>query len=942
MDRSRDALIMNYAELADQLVATGSKRKRKSLISKHSSLINVDLAHAVKDLCIHNWTAEPAIVRNAARVMLEIADYAHRSEIEAIEAWVSGMAEITRGRLESGLFCLKRSTKLFSSIGRMHESAQPRVASLIALAMLSRYDEAAVTGRHALRIFEKYGDELAAGKVEMNLSNIASRLGRHRQAEKLVLSAYGRFKNLQETRWQAMAANGLAITYTELNDFRSAESYFGAALETARSSGMLVTQAEIEASMGNLALCRGRYAEALNFLELSRRKYGELNMPHQTAVAELEIADIYSELNLTNEALELYAAVAEKLRKLKMRTEEARARSNFGMAAIRSMRYAFSRRQFKRAGDLYELEKNRNGVGAVLLNRAHLELTLGNYVGAGDLAKKAEALFARTNNERQHLAASWLMGEILTRTGKTARSFSLFEHTLTEALRFEHKQVALLCLNSMGKLAVAAGESVRAKKLLKRAIALTERTRAPLASEELRMAFLDGKLEPYENLAKIYVSENKFRDAFLFVEKARSRSLLESIGADPTVSKPSDGLNKTAERLREDLNWYYSRAARTSQGSSDALLGKVRERERELSTVLRRAESTRKNAPELPGSSRSGVDITQLQSQLGSRKALIEYVNLDSVLSAFVLTDRKVEYFPALVAENEIYSLLEQLRFQFGTLRYGRNAVGPFVKQLKKRAEMCLARLYGKLILPLESAIEERDLVIVPAGLLHYVPFNALRDSSGYLIESRTITHAPAASIWQMLASKPEQRLKRALIMGFADENTPQVENEVLAIKEIMRTANCFTGSQATFSNYRENAPKHDIIHLACHGQFRSDNPLFSSLHLADGRITVRDAADQRLSAGLVTLSACETGLNKVFAGEEIIGLARGFLSAGVRSILLTLWSVNDEATKRLMIDFYTNLQRGCSVTASLQIAQVKFIEQGEHPYYWSPFILIG
>ena len=116
---------------------------------------------------------------------------------------------------------------------------------------------------------------------------------------------------------------------------------------------------------------------------------------------------------------------------------------------------------------------------------------------------------------------------------------------------------------------------------------------------------------------------------------------------------------------------------------------------------------------------------------------------------------------------------------------------------------------------------------------------------------------------------------------------------------------------------------------------------MFSSLHLADGWVTVRDVCAISLRAQLVTLSACETGLNKIYGGEEILGLARGFLTAGVRSLLLSLWTVNDTATAKLMSEFYANLQRGHGPSASLRIAQRDFISRGEHPYFWSPFFVI-
>ena len=106
--------------------------------------------------------------------------------------------------------------------------------------------------------------------------------------------------------------------------------------------------------------------------------------------------------------------------------------------------------------------------------------------------------------------------------------------------------------------------------------------------------------------------------------------------------------------------------------------------------------------------------------------------------------------------------------------------------------------------------------------------------------------------------------------------------------------------------------------------------------------MTVRDICSQNLKAEIVTLSACETGLNKIFAGDEILGLARGFLSAGAKSLILSLWTVNDETAVDLMKLFYQQLQTGETASKALQIAQCNLIERGFHPYLWSPFVLIG
>jgi len=336
------------------------------------------------------------------------------------------------------------------------------------------------------------------------------------------------------------------------------------------------------------------------------------------------------------------------------------------------------------------------------------------------------------------------------------------------------------------------------------------------------------------------------------------------------------------------------------------------------------------------------ANFKQLQNQIGAQKTLIEFTNFDGVLSAFVVTDKRIHFVADLAKEKEVIALLKDLRFQFDALRYGAKSLGKYAGELKKRADFYLQKLHEELIKPLEKYVGGKNLIVVPVGALHYVPFHALHNDKNYMIETRVVVYAPSATVWQFLASKPVRKLETALLIGYADERIPFVNSEIKILNKIFRKSKSYTDEKATFAAFTKNAPNFDVLHLACHGNFRPENPLFSSLHLADGWITVRDIYSQNLKAEIVTLSACETGLNKIFAGDEILGLARGFLSAGASSLCLSLWTVNDEAAAELMSDFYAELQAGKSVSKALKIAQCNFIERGLHPYFWSPFALIG
>jgi len=932
---------MNSAKLISKLIEIKEKREQISLLEKHKNLLDLEFARNLKNTYYDSWTKEPQKTRNAATALEILTKILPDEEISALEKWVDGIADLTEGKLEKAVRDLDKSAEIFRRIDREHDAAQTQVAKLIALALLGKYKEAFSTGKNALKIFEKFGDELAAGKIEKNLGNIAARQGNEKEAEKYYLSARKRFIKINDLNELAMSDNSLANTYAELNNFQKAEDFYAKALENARSAKMFVTVAEIEASRGNLALFRGKYAEALRFLELSRRKYEELNLPHQTAIANLEIADIYLELNLSEEATAIYENIADQFKNLKMRGEEARTRANFGKSAILSGNFSLAKNELKKAARLYESEENKIGAASVKLALANLELTQKHYKNVLKIALEAEELLRKSTNLRLKLSANWFKGEALRNLKNFAEAEKILSETYRKSLKQEQKNIAQSVINSLGQLFLQQNDSRQAEKYFKKAVKMIETLRAPLAGEEFRMSFLADKLAPFENLAKVYISKNRFKDAFLTIERSRARTLSETLQTDSVSdAKTSPKLTKKFAALREELNWFYSRLNRAEEREYEDLQAEIKTREKQIGELMRQIESTKN--PAFSANIQRNIDLKKLQNLLGKDRVLIEFVKFENDFSAFVIDDKSINFVPNFAKESEIVSDLEGLHFQFGALRYGAKIRGKFADELKKRADFYLQNLYRKLFAPIKKFTKNKDLIIIPAASVYYVPFQALHDGTNYLIETRKISYAPSATVWKFLQNKVSKKPENALLLGFADERIPLVNREIEILQKVFPKTKTFTGESANFNTFTENAGNFDILHLACHGQFRPENPLFSSLHLANGFVTVRDICANKINAEIVTLSACETGLNKIFAGDEILGLARGFLSAGANSLILSLWTVNDEATTELMKEFYLNLQNGNSIAESLQKSQKNFIERGEHPYFWSPFSVIG
>jgi CHAT domain-containing protein len=259
-----------------------------------------------------------------------------------------------------------------------------------------------------------------------------------------------------------------------------------------------------------------------------------------------------------------------------------------------------------------------------------------------------------------------------------------------------------------------------------------------------------------------------------------------------------------------------------------------------------------------------------------------------------------------------------------------------------------LADAYDLLIAPLADALEGAGrLIIVPHGTLHALPFHALCDGRSHLCERFEISRAPSASVLATLPSpRAEDRRPRALVLGVPDARAPRIEQEIEAVARALPGARVHVGAGATRRCLREGAPDADLVHLACHGIYLRDNPLASGLKLADGWMTVRDLFGLKLPGSVVVLSGCETGQLAVRGGDELLGLAQGFLAAGASAVLMTLWALHDETAEILVASLYEFWHTGHggnrSLAAALRNAQRKVMDLHPHPAFWAPFIQVG
>jgi CHAT domain-containing protein len=181
-----------------------------------------------------------------------------------------------------------------------------------------------------------------------------------------------------------------------------------------------------------------------------------------------------------------------------------------------------------------------------------------------------------------------------------------------------------------------------------------------------------------------------------------------------------------------------------------------------------------------------------------------------------------------------------------------------------------------------------------------------------------------------------------ALLVGVPDAAAPFITDEIQSIRSVLPDARIFTGPDATRECVTREMATARLIHIASHASFRPDNPMFSSIQLHDASLNFFDIYNLRTPASLITLSGCGTGLSSVVAGDELLGLVRGFLYAGATSVVISFWDVSDRTTADLMKYFYGHLAEGQSRSQSLRQAMSRLRQEHPHPYHWAPFLLMG
>lgn len=890
-----------------------------------------------------------------AEAALAIAQGLKQKDASASSFRAKANALYNVGRNQEALEYHAQALEIFRALGNLEEEGRTLNSSIQPHCLLGQYGPALEAADGARRIFQQLGDTRRAGHVEINVGNIYHRQDRFEEGLARYERAYEMLLPHGDSEGIAVALYNMAVCLITLNDFPRALATYQRARKMFVHYGMKLLVTQSDYNIAYLYYLRGEYGRAIQMLRATREESEKNGDAHVLALCYLDLSEIYLELNLSAEAMETAHQGYLRFRELGMAYEEAKCMANKAVALSQLGKSVQALELFAEARLKFVKENNVVWPSLIDLYRAVVLSHEGRFFEARRLCKQAADFFEDSALGGKAVLCRLLLARLSLQTGDIEASQEEAGHALALLAKMEAPVLSYQAHFLMGEIRRANGDARGAYESWQTARAHLETLRSSLRSEELKISFMKNRLEVYENLIRSCLEDpdkkGAAEESFQYIELAKSRSLMELLQqarpSVPIVEKGQSELGRRIREMREELNWYYRRieieqlrSEESARKQIQKLEKQAQEHENELLRALRELPSSEGPAA-LPENYGAATSLANIRESLPAETALIEYFSVHGQFLAAIVTRDGLKIVP-LTPATRVAGLVRMLRFQLSKTCLGKEYIRMFERPLLAAAQAHLRELFGELVAPLLNKLNAKHLVIVPHGALHYVPFHALFDGHEYLIDSHPISYAPSSGIYSLCQRKKMEPQGAPMVLGVPDARAPFIEQEVRAVAAALPGSKLVIGAKAAEEALRSGGEQSRLIHLATHGMFRQDNPMFSGIRLGSSYLNLYDLYHLKLGAELVTLSGCATGLNVVAAGDELLGLVRGLLFAGAQSLLLTLWDVHDKSTAEFMASFYKRLGETGDRAGAFQDAVREIRSLHPHPYFWAPFMLVG
>ena len=951
--KAAESPIGNLDLSAETIASLANEQQRREFLVQYSSRLTLAVVIQIVDRGRELLQVDPKQSLALAEAAIAVAATIPGSLPmgHALRAKANALHHL--GNYRPAIELHSQALQLFEGAGEQAEVGRTLSTSLLSLNLAGDYEQAFTSAERARTIFTELGDQLRLARLDLNLGNIFYRQDRFAEALACYRRAYDVLLAHENREGIAVALGNLSVCLISLGEFTEALKTYRDAREFCLAHNMPRLVAQADYNIAYLYYLRGEYSRAIDMLRSTRMECQGVADHYHHALCNLDLSELYLELNLSGEAVELAREANAEFAKMGMGYEEAKTLA-FEAIAMSQQGQAFQAlKVFAKSRAMFVKEKNQVWPSLIDLYQALVLFNEGRHFEARRLARAALEFFDSSSLHGKAVLCRLLLARIAQRTADLPGAQDQCSHALEKLAQHSTPVLKHQAYLLMGHIHSAAGRQKQAYECFRTSRDALETLRSNLRGQELKLAFLKNRLEVYEQLVdaclKETPSEELAREAFGYIEEAKSRTLMDQM-LQPTSATPDGAgqseLVRKMRNLRDELNWYYSlieveqlRPEQRSPEHIQRLEEQARAREGDLVRVLQEASLAEAGQAGMHVS--ESVSVDEIRSAISPGTMIVEFFQTGDRIVVCLLNRDRLEILPVTLA-SRIGSVLRLLQFQLSKFRLGSEYAEAFRDSLIQSTNTHLKSLYDELLAPIRDRLTAAHLLFVPHGPLHYVPFHALFDGESYLIDQHTVSYAPSASIYKVCAEKQANTAGPSLIMGVPDEKAPSILDELRSLSGILPHPNLYIGKAASEYVLKSAGPGSRFVHIATHGYFRQDSPMFSSIRLGNSYLSLYDLYQLRLPAELVTFSGCATGLNVVAAGDELIGLARGLFQAGAQSLLLSLWDVHDQSTAEFMKAFYSAIQAGENKASAAKAAMLTVRQQYPHPYQWAPFVLMG
>jgi CHAT domain-containing protein/lipopolysaccharide biosynthesis regulator YciM len=763
---------------------------------------------------------------------------------------------------------------------------------------LGNYAQAIAYQEQSLAIKRETQDRLGEGQSLNNLAIVYQSLGNYPKAIAYLEQRLAIAQAIKDRQGEGTARGNLGNAYFSLGNYAKAIEYQQQHLAIARAIRDRPGEGAALGNLGNTYRAMGNYAQAIAYQEQSLAVDRASQNRRGEGQSLGNLGNAYAAIGNYAKAIDYLQQQLAIAREIKDRSGEGIAIGNLGTAYQSLGNYAKAIDYLKQQLTITRAIGDRPSEGNALGNLGNAYYTLGQHDKAITYQEQRLAITRALQDRQGEGQALGNLGVAYNAIGNAAKAINYQEQSLAIARALQDRPGEGTALSNLGVNFFQLGQLTEAEAALRSAITIWESLRTGLTDQN-KVSLAETQAKTYRLLQIVLVHQKRTDAALEIAERGRARAFAELLAA----------------RLRDKS------IAATQTIAKAPNLAEIRH-------------------------------IAKIQNA-----TLVEY----SIVASTAL------YIWVVKPNGEITFHVKQLDAKIPInqlVANSRSAIGIRDQETPVTAPplaAALNQLHKLLIDPIGADLPpdpNQRVIFLPQGALFLVPFAALPDAQGkYLIERHTISTAPSIQTLALThaQNQPAPPNSHAVVVGdptmpiWQNAQLPQLpgaRQEAIAIAQILN-ATPLMGHQATKKAVIQQMTQAAIVHLATHGLLhpvKGDVP--GAIALApngpdNGLLTASEIFDLRLNADLVVLSACDTGRGDI-TGDGVIGLSRSLIAAGVPSVVVSLWAVNDLSTSTLMGEFYRQLKTRPNKAQALRQAMLTTLKQYPHPSDWAAFTLIG